>query len=505
MQDESAVPVRFSDVYVRMSLNCRYFGKVLADEPFCMRKRQCLLFGTIRRKSDSTIGSCHYFARCVIITLHIAGNDSDRPRKQDKDMKIKTKEMAYEDVLKLPRLKHKKPLKPQMWLASIVRLVCIPTLRKIGFTYISERMELVKDQPCLILMNHSSFTDMKLAFGIFYPKKLGIVTSVDAMSGFLGKLMRLLGCTPTHKYVTDLSLIRDIDYMLKKNKTSVLMYPEAGYSFDGCATAMPNHLGILMKRLGVPVVTVITQGAFHRDPLYNMLKIRDVRVSAHVKCIATAEEVKEKSVDELDALLADAFSFDNFAWQRDNRVSVDVPFRADGLHRILYKCPNCATENRMEGKGVHLTCRACKKTWTMDEFGQMKADDGETEFAHIPDWYKWERECVKKEIEDGAYCLDTDVEIAVQVNLDGVCKIGSGRLTHTPDGFRLVSVDGKLDYRQGPTFSHTLYSDFYWYEIGDVIGIGDNEFSYFCFPKENVSVSKARLATEEIYKMKKQR
>ena len=230
-------------------------------------------------------------------------------------MKINTKKLSYDEVLKLPRLQHKKPMKPQMWLATIARIVCAPTLRKIKFSYTTERMDLVGDQPCLILMNHSSFTDMKLAYGIFYPKKLGIVTSVDAMTGILGKLMRLLGCTPTHKYVTDISLIKDIDYMLKENKTSVLMYPEAGYSFDGCATTLPRKMGVLMKRLGVPVVTVITEGAFHRDPLYNMLQIPDVKVSAHVKCIATTEELKEKSVAELDALLAESFAFDNFAWQ----------------------------------------------------------------------------------------------------------------------------------------------------------------------------------------------
>ena len=420
-------------------------------------------------------------------------------------MKINTKKMSYEEVLKLPRLKHKKPLKPQMWLATIVRIVVEPTLRKIKFSYTTERMDLVGDQPCLILMNHSSFTDMKLAYGIFYPRKLGIVTSVDAMTGILGKLMRLLGCTPTHKYVSDMSLIKDITYMLKENKTSVLMYPEAGYSFDGCATTLPKRMGVLMKRLGVPVVTVITQGAFHRDPLYNMLQIRDVKVSAHVKCIATAEELKEKSVEELDALLAEAFSFDNFAWQRDNKVSIDVPFRADGLHRILYKCPHCGSENQMEGKGIQLTCHACGKQWTMDQYGQLSADSGDTEYPHIPDWYNWQRDCVRKELEDGTYLLDTDVEIAVQVNLDGVCMIGAGHLVHDLNGFRLTGADGKLDYSQSPAFSHTLYSDYYWYEIGDVIGIGDNEFSYFCFPKENVSVTKVRLATEELYKIKKQR
>jgi len=420
-------------------------------------------------------------------------------------MKINTKTLPYDEVLKLPRLKHWTPMKPQMWLASIVRLVCAPTLRKIGFTYTQERMELVKDKPCLILMNHSSFTDMKLAYGIFYPRKLGIVTSVDAMTGILGKLMRLLGCVPTHKYVTDLTLIKDIRYMLERNKTSVLMYPEAGYSFEGCATTMPRHLGVVLKRLGVTAVTVITQGAFHRDPLYNMLRIRDVKVCAHVKCIATAEEVKEKSVDELDALLDEAFSFDNFAWQRDNKVSIDVPFRADGLHRILYKCPHCGAENRMEGKGTKLTCHGCGKIWTMDEYGQLVADDGVTEYPHIPDWYKCQRECVRNELENGSYSLDTGVDIAVQVSLNGVYRIGSGRLTHTLDGFRLTGADGKLDYVQSPTFTHTLYADYYWYEMGHVIGIGDNEFSYFCFPSDDVSVNKVRLATEELYKLKKRR
>ena len=418
-------------------------------------------------------------------------------------MKINTRNLPYEEVLKLPRLEHRTPRMPSKALAAVVRIASAPTLWKTKFRYTTERMELVGDEPCLILMNHCSFTDMKLAYGIFYPKPLGIVTSVDAMTGILGKLMRILGCTPTHKYVSDLTLIKDMEYMLKTNKTSVLMYPEAGYSFDGRTTTLPRKLGILMKKLGVPVVTVITQGAFHRDPLYNMLQIRDVQVSAHVKCIATAEELKEKSVAELDAALDEAFSFDNFAWQRDNRVSIDVPFRADGLHRILYKCPHCGAESRMEGKGIHLTCHACGKQWEMDEFGQLKALEGETEFPHIPDWYTWERDCVRKEIEDGTYLLDTDVQIGIQVNLDGICMIGKGHLTHDANGFHLTGADGALDYTQSPVASHTLYADYYWYEIGDVIGIGNNEFSYFCFPKSDVSVTKARLATEELYKLLK--
>ena len=54
----------------------------------------------------------------------------------------------------------------------------------------------------------------------------------------------------------------------------------------------------------------------------------------------------------------------------------------------------------MEGKGIQLTCHACGKRWTMDEFGQMVAENGITEYPHIPDWYRWQRDCVRKELED---------------------------------------------------------------------------------------------------------
>lgn len=421
-------------------------------------------------------------------------------------MKIKMIELPYEQVLALPRPEHTFPGKPSKLLSSVVRLGSIPSLVKTNFTYTSERMELVGDKPCLILMNHSSFTDMKVAFRIFYPKPFSIVCTVDSMVGILGLLLRILGAIPTQKFVSDITLIRDMEHMLKEKNTSVLMYPEAGYSFDGTATTLPRKLGVLMKKLGVPVVTVITQGAFARDPLYNMIQIRKVPVRAHVKCLFTPEEIKEKSVAELDAALDKEFTFDNFAWQRDNGIVIDEPFRADGLHRILYKCPHCGAEGKMEGKGIHLTCHACGKQWEMDTLGQLNALEGESEYPHIPDWYAWERACVRREIEDGSYTLDTPVKIGMMVDYKGLYMVGDGRLVHDADGFHLTGCDGKLDYHQSALACHSLNSDFFWYEIGDVIGLGTREALYYCFPqRDDVSVAKARLAAEELYKLKKQR
>ena len=155
----------------------------------------------------------------------------------------------------------------------------------------------------------------------------------------------------------------------------------------------------------------------------------------------------------------------------------------------------------MEGKGISLTCQACGKKWTMDEYGQLKAEAGETEYPHIPDWYTWQRECVRKEIEEGTYALDVDVDIAVQVNLKGVCMIGQGHLTHGPEGFHLTGADGKLDYKQSAVASHTLYSDYYWYEIGDVIGIGDTEFSTLAHSSQTTSLEYATSFLQGLWLM----
>ena len=419
-------------------------------------------------------------------------------------MKTVTKKSTYEKVMGMQRTKHRKPLRPLFLIQILIRLLSFYDLLPTKFTYDQHGMEKIgKKEPCLILMNHSSFIDLEIASHIFFPKRYGIVTTSDSFVGPIMRwLMPLLGCIPTQKFVSDVSLIRDIQYMLKEKKTSVLMYPEASYSFDGTATPLPRKMGILLKKLGVPVVTVITQGAFARQPLYNGLKKRKVKVHADVTCLFTAEDLKTMSVAELDKKLDEAFGFDNFRWQQENKVVIDEPFRADGLNRILYKCPHCNAEGKTEGKGTKLICHNCGAEYELTELGYLQADHAI--FTHVPDWYRWEREEVRKELEEGTYKLDVDVDIAMMVNYNAIYMVGQGHLTHTVDGFHLTGCDGKLEYTQGPLSCYSLYSDYYWYEIDDMICIGNHDALYYCFPKGGGDVvAKTRLAAEELYKMKK--
>lgn len=156
----------------------------------------------------------------------------------------------------------------------------------------------------------------------------------------------------------------------------------------------------------------------------------------------------------------------------------------------------------MLGRGTKLTCGNCGKEYTLTELGFLEAADGNTEFSHVPDWYRWERECVREELKEGTYKLDVAVDICMMTDMKCIYRVGTGRLRHSREGFRLTGCDGKLDYVQKPSASYSLYSDYYWYELGDMICVGNQDVLYYCFPTEGGDiVAKTRLAAEELYKM----
>ena len=169
-------------------------------------------------------------------------------------MKIKVVDMPYEQALAQPREKHTPPRRPSMLFRALLCALSAPDLRATHFRCDRVGMErLGPDEPCLVLMNHSCFLDLKIAAAVLYPRPFNIVCTSD---GFVGKagLMRALGCIPTRKFQPDTALVRDMLYAVKKLKSSILLYPEASYSFDGTATPLPESLGKCVKALGVPVV-----------------------------------------------------------------------------------------------------------------------------------------------------------------------------------------------------------------------------------------------------------
>ena len=419
-------------------------------------------------------------------------------------MKIKTVDISYEDFLKLPNEKKLKPKKPNMFFRTLLEIASAKDLKATHFKCKKIDMKrLSKHEPAFVLMNHSAFIDLEIASTILYPRPFNIVCTDD---GFVGKkwLLRQLGCIPTKKFVTDYQLFPMMQKMVNKG-SSILMYPEASYSFDGTATTLPESLGKCIKLLNIPVIMIKTFGAFARDPLYNNLQVRQVDVSCEEKFLLSKEQIDNLSIEEINKIIKEQFTFDNFKWQQENHIKISEPFRADYLNRVLYKCPHCLKEGKIHAKGIEIKCENCDATYELDEYGYLVAKNVKAKFNHIPDWFSWERDEVRKEIESGTYKLEIDVEIRALKGTKCLYNIGEGHLTHDMNGFHLVGKNNSLDVSVPAKAQYSLYSDYYWYELGDMVAVTTQDVTYYCFPKNKEDIAaKTRLAVEEIYKKLKQ-
>jgi hypothetical protein len=217
----------------------------------------------------------------------------------------------------------------------------------------------------------------------------------------------------------------------------------------------------------------------------------------------TAGELMGTSPGEINRRINEAFQYDDFAWQKARGIKITQEKRAEGLHKVLYQCPHCETEYHMVSKDVRLICNACGKSWTMSEYGELSADTGETEFSHIPDWFEWERDNVRAEVEAGTYGITCPVRVASLPNAEGYIHLGEGTMTHDMDGFR-VNVSGEYGAFEMVKPVSSLYACHIEYDYlgkyGDCVDLNTLEDTWYTYPQQCLfSVTKMALATEELY------
>ena len=401
------------------------------------------------------------------------------------------------------RFDMKKPPIPTKWyLQPLEWVLSLPATIRHRTNIRKYRTEDLKP-PYLLLCNHNAFMDFKVATKAIFPHRANYVVAID---GFIGReqLLRNIGCICKRKFTSDLTLVRQLKRVIDNGNIAVL-YPEARYSLCGTTAVLPASLGKLCKLLGVPVVVLLCHGHHVNSPFWNLHERGVAPTEAEFGVLYTAEELKNATADEVNEKIVAAFQYDDFAWQKKRNIRTSYPGRAEGLHKVLYQCPACGTEFQMSTKGTQILCGACGKSWTMSELGELSADRGATEFSHIPDWYEWERENVRREVEAGTYSSgELPVRVDSLPNAKRFIHLGEGVMTHDMNGFtvRGVDTDGEPFEMVKPVPS--LYSCHIEYEylgkFGDCVDLNTLEDTWYIYPHDcEFSVTKMALATEELY------
>ncbi len=397
------------------------------------------------------------------------------------------------DFKKLPR----RPTR-LLYLASV--FLCFPrmlyhrlSLNKIGMKGLKP--------PYLLLCNHASEMDFYLMFRAIFPHLANYVVAIDGFHDKSEFLMRFAGSIGKRKFTRDPFLLKNLRYCVENLKTIIALYSEARYTFDGTTSYLSPTTGSLVKRLGIPVVMLNTRGCFLSCPQWNK-EYKFSPLEARMELIITAEEIKTLSSEKINDIIKKNFVYDDFAYQKEKAIKISHPRRAKGLNRILYKCSSCLAEGEMTGEGTTLTCGSCGKVWEMTEYGELKAKDGSETFTHIPDWYAWERDCVREEVISGEYYFEDEIFLETLPWAKKFIPHGDGRMVQNKDGvfLELTAYGEKINLAFPPLALESLHVEFDYRKIGDCFDISTLDDSFWCYPKTKRDVvMKAALAAEEMY------
>jgi 1-acyl-sn-glycerol-3-phosphate acyltransferase len=289
--------------------------------------------------------------------------------------------------------------------------------------------------PYIIVGNHSSFFDFVYAVRAFYPERVNFVVARKYFyySG-LRWVMKAARAIPKSLFQRDLSTVITMFGVLKQGGV-VGIFPEGQISINGISIDNGETIAKFVKRAGVPVVRLLTGGAYFGNPPWAKTARKGL-VESRVDLVLTEEQVRELPVDEIMSRIRQSIFMNSYAWQESNGSAYRGKNLAHGLENILYICPSCAEEFTMSTEGNSIRCRNCGTEADFCEDGHLRWTNG-SYFKHIGDWHNWQVEKERTEIAGkAAFCVSEPVELAMLKEAGkGVDVVGRGVFTADKEAY----------------------------------------------------------------------
>ena len=151
--------------------------------------------------------------------------------------------------------------------------------------------------PYILLANHTHNMD-PIFIQQFWPRIICYVTNDTAWkSKILAKVLDAVGFIPIKKNTTDSQSVRGILKNVKKGRI-IGIFPEGKRSWDGKTKEIIPSTASLIKKLKLPVVTVLIQGAMMSRPRWSY-HARHGKVILTPKVVLTKNQVQAMTVEEI--------------------------------------------------------------------------------------------------------------------------------------------------------------------------------------------------------------
>ena len=264
--------------------------------------------------------------------------------------------------------------------------------RKYNITYDKEIVKSIKG-PAIVVATHTCDQDHILSALTLYPVRPNYIVSEHFMRiKSSARLLRLMHVITKKMFTPDVSTIRNV-LRAKGEGSVIVIFPEGRLSCYGRTLPVAEGTAELIKKLGVNLYSWKAEGAYLTFPKWrNKGDDRIGKINSSVKLLLSAEEIAEKSVEQIKAITSEAIYND------DETAMAGIEYKCDnmaaGADKVLFKCPNCHKEGTITTEGNHIRCE-CGLDATLDTFYKLH----NAPFESINEWFEWQQNSIDLECE----------------------------------------------------------------------------------------------------------
>lgn len=184
---------------------------------------------------------------------------------REKKSKLQLETINWSDILKEKiNIKH-----PGSWYMSQLMIKLSKYLYKVYFRLSYNGLENIPDGPCIIAPNHQSFFDGFIIASLLKRKTFSRTYFYAKEKHIRPQWLKFLA-NKNNIIIVDLN--KDLRLSIQKmamalqNNRNIIIFPEGTRSKDGAIGQFKDTFAILSRELGVPVVPVAIDGAWHALP-----------------------------------------------------------------------------------------------------------------------------------------------------------------------------------------------------------------------------------------------
>jgi 1-acyl-sn-glycerol-3-phosphate acyltransferase len=252
-------------------------------------------------------------------------------------------------------------------------------------------VELLPDPPFVLMADHANALD-PYVLGSFSRSPIRYMANIEGVHPFKAVFAELVGAYGRRKGASDLAALR-ATFDLSRSGEAIGLFPEGDRSWDGSSSAIRPGAGKLAKRLGVPLVLARQKGNYLARPRWASRSRSGVW---SVEFLAFGADELGRMPDALvETIIAAAVSKNEIKDALREGRHFECDRSAEGIGRLLWRCPVCGKADSIGGRGNLVGCHRCGSRWALDANCRVRPLNAPlsihaAEIADLKDWHDWQ-------------------------------------------------------------------------------------------------------------------